>query len=177
MTLLEKLTNITGLALPLKELLRDIILNICAYCHYGERPGYPVYTATDEDAYGPEQNVTGGTNILRYLTTTLNPVYIDQVRISIPFLGPNPITIQILINGTALFTAPIVMSGWSAAGPGTAKFTLADFAVFWHSNPIPDGSRIDVRTTYVDTVFNPSSGLNDPAPHTGLRIRMEGRWL
>jgi hypothetical protein len=167
--MLDKLAALSDTPMALKELLRDIILNICAFCHYGERPGYPVHTAIDEDAYGPEQAVPVGTNTARYLTTTLNEIHLDQVRISIPFLGTSGVFIQININGTGLFPTAINMQGTLTAGPGTMKFGLADFAAFWQTNPIPDGSRIDVLTTMLSF---PGQVL-----HSGLRVRMEGRWI
>lgn len=167
--ILDKLAALTDISMQCKEVLRDIVLNICAFCHYGQRPGYPVYTAIDEDAYGPTEEIPLNVGNIRYLSTTLNNIYLDQVRVSIPYMGNLDLTFNIQINQVNLFASPKVMLG-NNSSYGTMKFALSDFAAYWQTNPIPDGARIDVVTSYLSV-----SGLY--ALHKGLRVRMEGRWL
>ena len=161
-----RLAALTDTPLALKEVLRDIILNICAFCHHGEKPGYPIYTSIDEDAYGPDQGITLGINVPRYLTTVLNDVHLDKVRISIPSLGSADGTVRVLIHQLYIFAEPVTLLGADNAGPGTMKFGFADFAPVWQSTPLPDGARIDVLTTYLATPGGPSGVRSDSLTRT-----------
>ena len=168
MTLLQKLAAITGLTMPVKELLRDVVIAVCACCRSGNSGGYTVaFTAIDEDAYGPTENVGVGVDVARYLSTTLGDIYLDRVRVSIPDLGNSEILINIRIGGVDLFEAPIAFQGTSTSGPGTMRFELEDFDPVFFSDPVADGSRIDVVTSQV--------AFGGFVNHKGLRVRLEGR--